>query len=304
LKYKEEIGSHTWDKRNRLSENRIMAITFLLDRSLYIKCGLRLKAERFTQSTVQVAAPNGGEAWTAGTTHDIAWHLNNATGNVIIELYKGDVWNQAITTVDSAAKKYEWTIQGGTTVGADYRIHLRMSNSVNLEDSSDNLFAIAASGSSYTLLNERPSVSEQSLDPSIRFSGENLQISGTRVDHLWNKYTPNPSLDEESDQNLKGPHAGTPATTTPISARATLYGTTYYIHSFDGKLLAEYDSTGVCVKDYIYMGNKLLAEYQPVTATKYYYASDQINSTRIITDSAGTVVYSALFDPYGGMQKQ
>jgi hypothetical protein len=52
------------------------------------------------------------------------------------------------------------------------------------------------------------------------------------------------------------------------------------------------------------MGSKLLAEYQPVTATKYYYTSDQINSTRIITDSYGTVVYSALFDPYGGMQKQ
>jgi RHS repeat-associated protein len=58
------------------------------------------------------------------------------------------------------------------------------------------------------------------------------------------------------------------------------------------------------VKDYVYMGNKLLVEFQPVTATKYYYASDQINSTRIITDSSGVVVYSALFDPYGGMQKQ
>lgn len=51
-------------------------------------------------------------------------------------------------------------------------------------------------------------------------------------------------------------------------------------------------------------GSKLLAEYQPVTATKYYYASDQINSTRIITNSSGAVAYSALFDPYGGMQKQ
>jgi hypothetical protein len=303
LKYKEEIGSHTWDKRNRLSENRT-ATSALLVRYIFNKRSLRLKSARFTQPTVQVAAPNGGENWQAGTTHDIAWHLNNATGNVIIELYKGDVWNQAITTVDSAAKKYEWTIQGGTTVGADYRIHLRMSNSVNLEDSSDNLFAIAASGSSYALLNESASVSEQSLDPSIRFSGENLQISGTRADHLWNKYTPSPSLDEESDQNLKGPHVGVTATTTPVIAQASVYTATYYIYSFDGKLLAEYDATGVCVKDYIYMGNKLLAEYQPVTATKYYYTSDQINSTRIITDSAGTVVYSALFDPYGGMQKQ
>lgn len=112
------------------------------------------------------------------------------------------------------------------------------------------------------------------------------------------------TIDEEPGQVLKGPHAGVTATTTPVIAMATLYTTTYYIYSFDGKLLAEYDATGVCQKDYIYMGNKLLAEYQPVTATKYYYTSDQINSTRIITNSAGTVVYSALFDPFGGMQKQ
>ena len=110
--------------------------------------------------------------------------------------------------------------------------------------------------------------------------------------------------DANEDLNLKGPNADTMAATTPVSVLATLYGTTYYIYSYDGKLLAEYDATGVCVKDYIYLGSKLLAEYQPVTATKYYYASDQINSTRIITNSAGTVVYSALFDPYGGMQKQ
>ncbi len=111
-----------------------------------------------------------------------------------------------------------------------------------------------------------------------------------------------PLLDENDEQDLRGPAAGTP-TTLPL-LRSTLYAATYYIHSFDGKLLAEYDSTGVCQKDYIYMGNKLLAEYQPVIAKYYYYTSDQINSTRIITDSYGTVVYSAVSDAYGGMQKQ
>jgi len=52
------------------------------------------------------------------------------------------------------------------------------------------------------------------------------------------------------------------------------------------------------------MGNKLIAEYQPAVAKTYYYTSDQINSTRMITDSSGSVVYSAMFDPYGGMQKE
>jgi len=35
----------------------------------------------------------------------------------------------------------------------------------------------------------------------------------------------------------------------------------------------------------------------------YYYLSDQINSTRMITDETGAVVYSAAYDPYGGIQK-
>lgn len=55
---------------------------------------------------------------------------------------------------------------------------------------------------------------------------------------------------------LKSKNAGATATATPYIGR-----TTYYIHSFDGKLLAEYNSTGTCQKDYIYMGNKLIAEY-------------------------------------------
>ncbi|HVP49691.1 MAG TPA: RHS repeat-associated core domain-containing protein, partial [Candidatus Bathyarchaeia archaeon] len=75
------------------------------------------------------------------------------------------------------------------------------------------------------------------------------------------------------------------------------------IYSFDGKLLAEYNTSGVCVRDYIYMGNQLIAEYDPASSQYYYYTSDQINSTRIVTDGTGAVVYAAAHDPYGGIQK-
>jgi len=74
---------------------------------------------------------------------------------------------------------------------------------------------------------------------------------------------------------------------------------TYYIYSFDGKLIAEYDHDGNCVKDYIYAGNRLIAEYQSQTGKYYYYMGDQINSTRIITDDNGNVVYSAAHRPFG-----
>ncbi len=78
-------------------------------------------------------------------------------------------------------------------------------------------------------------------------------------------------------------------------------GGSFYVYSFDGRLLAEYNLIGECVRDYIYMGARLIAEYRPSTSQYYYYMSDQIHSTRIVTDDVGTVIYSATYDPYGGI---
>jgi len=46
----------------------------------------------------------------------------------------------------------------------------------------------------------------------------------------------------------------------------------------------------------------MVAEYQPAAGKYYYYTTDQINSTRIVTDDNGNVVYAAAHDPYGGVQ--
>ncbi|RFT15310.1 MAG: YD repeat protein [Candidatus Saccharicenans subterraneus] len=78
---------------------------------------------------------------------------------------------------------------------------------------------------------------------------------------------------------------------------------TYYIYSFDGKLLAEYNGLGECMRDYIYLGDRLLAEYQPQSGALYYYTLDHINSVRVVTDGAGNRVFAAAYDPYGGIQK-
>ena len=78
---------------------------------------------------------------------------------------------------------------------------------------------------------------------------------------------------------------------------------TYYIYSFDNKLMAEYDQNGVCTKEYIYLGNRLLAEYKPQSDEYFYYMTDQINSTRVITNGSGDVVYSEAYSPYGEVQR-
>jgi RHS repeat-associated protein len=51
------------------------------------------------------------------------------------------------------------------------------------------------------------------------------------------------------------------------------------------------------------MGDRLIAEYDHVDSRYLFYTPDQINSTRVVTDQAGTVVYSAAHDPYGGIQQ-
>jgi RHS repeat-associated protein len=102
---------------------------------------------------------------------------------------------------------------------------------------------------------------------------------------------------------------GIPQTTPPgesggaMSTLTSARAGTYYIYSFDGRLLAEYDIYGICLKEYIYMGSRLIAEYNPATSQYHYYTQDRIRSTRIVTDDTGTVVYAAGHDPYGGIQK-
>ncbi len=58
-------------------------------------------------------------------------------------------------------------------------------------------------------------------------------------------------------------------------------------------------NTQLLTRDYVYFSGQLIAEYDHVGARFLYYTPDQINSTRVVTDSVGTVVYAATYDPYG-----
>jgi RHS repeat-associated protein len=79
--------------------------------------------------------------------------------------------------------------------------------------------------------------------------------------------------------------------------------TTIYIYGLANQLLAEYNGAGECMKEYIYVGTKLVAEYTPTENQYDYYTSDQINSSKLITDDTGSVVYHAAHGPYGDIQK-
>jgi RHS repeat-associated protein len=139
-----------------------------------------------------------------------------------------------------------------------------------------------------------------------------FDVSDNLFEIRYNK-SMNPSYEFNGTKFGHGPYGlgqyfPTASTTTMSSnlvshQMTTTMTDTYYIYSHDGKLMAEYDHNGNGVRDYIYMGSKLIAEYNVQTGKYYYYMSDQINSTRIVTDDAGTIVHSSAHGPYGEIQK-
>ena len=144
--------------------------------------------------------------------------------------------------------------------------------------------------------------------------GESPQVNEKSSKMVYNETMKEPGRQKAVDSRSfdhETPHgsdqSGHPGSTTTAPS-AAIPGAdnlvnTYYIYSYDGKLLCEYDHNGNCVKDYIYIGNRLFAEYHPQTDKYYYYTIDQVNSTRVITDDNGNVVYSAAYGPYGQIQK-
>ena len=126
-------------------------------------------------------------------------------------------------------------------------------------------------------------------------------VTGTIVENLPGTQT---SYQWQVGKTLTG--TATPGTDYKVRVTAVVpltSGTTYYFYDSGGKLLSEYDAAGTCTKDYLYLGGKMIGEYVPTTSSYYYYASDQINSTRLVTDATGAVVHSAQYDPYGGLYK-
>ena len=115
---------------------------------------------------------------------------------------------------------------------------------------------------------------------------------------LYDAYAPGENRHGPNMEVAAGSMA-TPTGTNMSGVKTSSLIDTYYIYAFDGKLMAEYDHDGICVKEYIYLGGQLIAEYQPQTAKYYYYARDQINSTRVVLDDNADLVHSSAYGPYG-----
>jgi formylglycine-generating enzyme required for sulfatase activity/Leucine-rich repeat (LRR) protein len=88
---------------------------------------------------ITVTSPNGGEQWKTGSTYNIAWTSEGITGDVIIDLYRGDSFDLNISTVPIEQGSFAWNIPGNLAIGDDYKILLHKDTT---EDDSDGNFSI------------------------------------------------------------------------------------------------------------------------------------------------------------------
>ncbi len=89
---------------------------------------------------IEVNVPDANEQWQAGLEYYIRWQ-DNLDENVIIELYKADVFVEEIASV-SGTGAYLWEVDLGLEPGDDYKIKIKSSVDDAIYDVSDNNFSI------------------------------------------------------------------------------------------------------------------------------------------------------------------
>jgi hypothetical protein len=93
--------------------------------------------------SLTLVSPNGGEVWTAGTQHAVAWTSANDPGELVrIELYRGGrkVMTLASTTANDGL--FEWTIPANLAAGNTYQIRIVSLIDTSVYDKSDGTFSI------------------------------------------------------------------------------------------------------------------------------------------------------------------
>jgi hypothetical protein len=90
--------------------------------------------------SVQVTAPNGGEAWQRGLQYFIRWQ-DNLAESAVIDLYKGAAFFKSLAT-NSSAGAFQWLVGLDLVPGSDYSIRVSSATNAALFDSSDLNFSL------------------------------------------------------------------------------------------------------------------------------------------------------------------
>jgi uncharacterized repeat protein (TIGR02543 family) len=107
---------------------------------------------QWTQLTMTVKSPDGGERWQAGTKHRITWKQTGLTGtNVKLDLYKVGRYNfrgayqyTIEPSVPAAQGTYSWIIPQNSRVGSNYKVKVTSLSYPAITDMTDEMFTITS----------------------------------------------------------------------------------------------------------------------------------------------------------------
>jgi len=80
-------------------------------------------------------------------------------------------------------------------------------------------------------------------------------------------------------------------------------GSTYdklYWYGAGAEVLVESDLAGTVLDEYVFFNGKRVARRRESDSAVFYFFSDHLGSSRVVTDSAGTIVEESDFYPFGG----
>ncbi|MFH2065198.1 MAG: RHS repeat-associated core domain-containing protein [Pseudomonadota bacterium] len=89
-----------------------------------------------------------------------------------------------------------------------------------------------------------------------------------------------------------------------VAIIGTTVTTTIFHYDQFGNIIAETDESGNPKCTYVYLNGMLLAKIDgnPASENIYYYHNDHLGTPQMLTNSAGVIVWSADYDPFGKAQ--
>jgi len=91
---------------------------------------------------VTVVSPNGGEAWTVGSSRAITWTASDVTQVKLEYTVDGSTWNLISASTSASAGSYTWTVPNTVTTTA--RVRVSDASTATVSDTSDAVFAITS----------------------------------------------------------------------------------------------------------------------------------------------------------------
>lgn len=101
-------------------------------------------AQVFSQTTITVVSPNGGENWIIGCPSQIQWISSNTAGPVKIELFRNNAFYMTICNqVPAGMNTYTWIPPFNVIPGNNFKVKITSLTSAAAFDFSDNNFSIS-----------------------------------------------------------------------------------------------------------------------------------------------------------------